>query len=317
MNRACVCIVAVVAATRLGACAAPGQVPEAGAASPTGGLSVYRATAPVVVDGVLDDPCWRDAIPVPVAYRHDAHAQAAERPEMVARFAWDAHCLYIGYEVFDSNLVALASGEEDGPRGNRRPSAVDFLPGSRLDLAEFFVTFGDSNFFWEIHHSPGGFFNDNWCVAPSRDWPLARSSLTVPLRVLIQRREYLADDGPHTLARAVRLKPRADGQPSTVNDPGDVDGGFAGEIRIPWTGLGPPRRCREGGDWFPGDQLWLGVDWALEGESIGLLAVYLNGDDGGVYYHSGADMPRVRMFHLLAASWPRAILRGAPPRAGP
>ena len=304
-------VLAGVAAIALAAGARAAEpVPPAAAGSPTGTLSAHRISAPVVVDGVLDEACWRDATPVPVVFRHDAQGQRADRPEMIARFAWDSHCLYIGYEVFDTNLVSVASGEDDGPASNRRPGAVDFRPGSGLDLVEFFVTFGDSNFFWEVHQSPGNQFNDVFCVAPNRDWPLARSSATSPLRVLMLRREYLPDDGTHTVARAVRLNPKADGTPSTVNAPGDVDTGFTGELRLPWTGFGPPMRCRKGsGDWYPTEQVWTGVDWALQGETIGLLAVYLNGDNGGTYYHSGPDMPRVRMFHMTAASWPRVTLR--------
>jgi hypothetical protein len=223
-------------------------------------------TTPVVIDGDLSDGCWQTATPVRADYLYGDQGVPADRPRMTAKYAWDDHYLYIAYETFDRNLVALGSGKEDGPPGNRRPGLLIRAGDRRPDVVEFFISFGDVNRSWEIHQNAANQFNDMVNVV-SPDGGRAR----------IDNEAWIGDDddGAHTLKTAVKLKPKADGKPSTVNDDADVDTGYTAEIRIPWAGLGVPEPVR-------------GADgsWRMDGREMRLLAVCQDMDEERYYTHS-------------------------------
>ena len=107
----------------------------------------------------------------------------------------------------------------------------------------------------------------------------------------------MADDGEFTVARAVQLKPRKDGKPSTVNDPADRDTGYTGEIRLPWAGLGAPAAQRRADG-----------SYALAGTRLPILAASLNGNRGEAVYHSSAPSLPKLMFHFSVALWPKHLL---------
>lgn len=261
---------------------------------------IYRASVAPVIDGKLDDPCWKQAVPVAVAFPFAAPGQRTQPPPVTARFAWDERYLYIAYEVNDTNLVAIASGRESGPPGNRRPMSEEYLPEKKLDLVEFFISFGSVRTFWEIHHNAANHLNNLGIELPTAE-ALAKIPKPSYKDVTFHRERYVDDDGAFTVARAVQLKPRADGRPSTVNDPSDRDTGYAGEIRLPWAGLGAPaeRRRADG-------------SYDLKGLRLPLLAAVLNGNTGDAVYHSSAPYLPTIMFHFSVALWPRYELVDAP-----
>ena len=256
-------------------------------------VAIFRSAVAPVIDGRLDDACWKSAVPVAVRYPYGALGQTTTPPPLTARFAWDERYLYIGYEVNDTNLVALASGRESGPPGNRRPGSEEYLPEKNLDLVEFFVSFGSAQFFWEIHHNAANHLNTIWVELPSAE-NLAKLPKPSYKDVTFHRNRYVDDDGGFTVARAVQLRPRANGKPSTVNDPSDRDTGYTGEIRLPWAGLGAPaeRRRADG-------------SYDLRGVRLPVLAAVLNGDHGQAIYHSSAPYLPALMFHFSVALWPR------------
>jgi dienelactone hydrolase len=256
----------------------------------TDGLSavrpVYRAAETATIDGKLDEPLWKAAEPILVDRPHGRAGVIAEQPPLVVRLAWDERYLYIGYEVRDTQLVALGTGKEVGPAGNRREAAVEYAPEKHLDLVEFFVSPGGSlTRFWEVHHAAGNQLNTHWCVVPSQqEW----RKLVKPAYgdVHFDRERYIDDDGNARVARAVALLPADGGQPSTVNRPDDLDTGYTGEIRLPWVGLGA------------GDRK------AAPGSELRLLAAVLNGNGGQARYWSSSELPS-RMFHFSASRWPQ------------
>ena len=85
---------------------------------------VYRATSPVTIDGALDESCWKDATAYRVDYDSDKLGVLCTQALMVVKYAWDEQYLYIGYETFDTNLLAEGMGQMDGPDGNRREGCV-------------------------------------------------------------------------------------------------------------------------------------------------------------------------------------------------
>ena len=108
----------------------------------------------------------------------------------------------------------------------------------------------------------------------------------------------MMDDGPFRLATAVKLKLRADGKPSTVNDASDCDTGYTAELRLPWRALAPLAACRKGS----GD----GSPWNMAGCRLRILAVVQNGDlpASVVRYHTSTPYRRGGYFHQNISNWP-------------
>jgi hypothetical protein len=218
---------------------------------------------------------------------------------MAVRYLWDDHYFYIGYEFFTKNLKAQGTGQREGPAGNQREGAEISVKDKHVDVAEFFVSFADPNFFWELHLNELNQFNDVWCTVPDAAWPVAKRA-TVPYGILFGQREFLEDEPPYKFASAVKLLPKADGNPSTVNDPSDVDTGYSAELRIPWYGLGAPKSRRttvkENGKNVPGP-------WKMAGERLQILAVYQDDALPERYHHSAPDKPAGGWFHHSYAYW--------------
>ena len=245
----------------------------------------YTAKAPVI-DGRLDETCWKQAQPLHVAQPHDKTRKPPAQPPMIARAVWDENYLYLAYEVSDTHVVALGTGRETGPAQNRRPQAVEYAPEKNLDLVEFFVALDSHRFFWEIHHNAANHLNTLWIELPTAA-QLAKISKPGYRHIKFHRDRHLPDDGPRTLQRATQLKPKTDGTPSTPNQPNDRDTGYTGELRLPWRGLAPDRKTTP-----------------AAGTILSLLAVQLNGVQGRAIYHSSGDGLPNLMYHYSAAHWP-------------
>jgi len=253
---------------------------------------ILRAESPVTIDGVLDEPCWQRATPVQCVYKWGSAGEAGTRPWMTARFAWDEKYLYIAYEAFDENIQAKGSGVIDGPEGNRRPGCLLIDSGTWMDIAEFQISFGDERMFWEIHHNALNQFNDVWITVVDRDWGFADAD-AARFGMLMMDYAYIPDEETRVpdkrgsrLAAAVRLAPKADGSPSTVNDDQDADGGYTAELRLPWYGLGAPSEART----------WLQKDkapgpWKMAGQEVHIMSICQNGEVPGLYRHSSPTFP--------------------------
>lgn len=287
---------------------------SAGCAQPTAPASIpiYKTDTPVSIDGMLDDPCWTQAVPICVDYLYGQRGKLASSPRMVVKYAWDEHYLYIAYETFGRNLRAKNEKTVKGPPANQRPIAMNFDPNGKLDVTEFFISFGDCHLFWELHHNALNGFNDIWINAPAEDWPFSHSDMTNGANLYMIPEAYVKDDGADTLKMAVRLKPKADGTPSTINDANDVDTGYTAEIRLPWRGIGAPREWRL---WFLREAPWqkeperMPGPWAyIAGGEVAILAVCQSGDMEQRYTHSSPIAEFRSFFHKQAAEFPRYTL---------
>jgi hypothetical protein len=263
------------------------------------GESIPRTAEPIVVDGALDEPVWRLATPVEVDYLGSKQGVKSAQKRMVAKYAWDGDYLSIGYETFDSNLVAQGNNRTEGPPENPRPGASIYDPQVKVDVVEFFISFGDEHFMWEIHHNALNQFNDVFCIVPAPEWPVAKGTLASH-GIIFNEGEWLRDHPPHTVAHAVKLKPKADGQPSTVNAPGDVDTGYTAEIRIPWRSLGVPKTAET---WREEQGKRVRGPWNVAGLELSLLAVVQDGDLPERYHHSGPKR-KSDWFHKTQPDWP-------------
>jgi hypothetical protein len=283
----------LLAAFMLGAGLASGAEPLA-ETTVTG--RIVRAAQPVVMDGVLNEPVWQEAEPVSVDWIYKKQNEKSAQPRMTVRYAWDEHYLYIGYEVFDTNLTVQAKETRKGPADNRRQGCENWVasPQPQVDLAEFFPVF-DENFFWETHHTANNLFNDLLIVRALPNWKKTMPAMASWPGIYFGREEFIKDEGEFKLAMATVLKPKADGKPSTVNDPSDTDTGYTAEIRLPWGGIGAPAnaRTKEG--------------WTMAGRDLRILAVCQEGDAPELYFASATGLTPA-FFHEQTGKYPRYVL---------
>ena len=259
--------------------------------------AAWKSAAPLVIDGVLDEPAWERAVRVSADYVMGKTGQKSDEHHMEARYTWDENYFYIGYETFDRNVVAVGTGKKDGPEKNLREGCELSDPKQPVDVVEFFISFGDHRFFWEIHHNAANQFNDVWCTVYDDSWPISKSSID-RYGIHFGFSEFIRDDeeAGHTFASAVKLKGT-----TTLNDPKDTDTGYVGEIRIPWAGLGAPR------DRESFDAKRRRGPWKMEGQQMLVLAVVQDGDLKDRYHHSSPTFPG-GWFHKGAAHYPRVDL---------
>ena len=271
--------------------------------------AIHKADPIPTIDGKLDEPCWAKAAAIPVIYVQDSRPpRKMEEVPMTARYLWDEHYLYIGYEVFDSHLVTLGKGTKKGPPDNQREPAEIWKHGSTdIDVVEFFVSVLDPRFFWELHHNGANQFNEMWMCVPDKSWPISKSS-NLMWGILDMKEQYLRDDDEYKLATAVALKPKKDGTPGAVND-GKHDGtGYTAELRIPWFGLGVAQERRvmltKPNPDPKGQPIPIPGPWKIKGLELSILAVLQNGDLKDRYLRSNPTKTG-GFFHYDFAGWPR------------
>ena len=277
----------------------PGQPP---APPPPPHFFAPKSPVPLTMDGVLNEDIWQKATPVRVDYVDKGGGVPTEPPKMISKVVWDDHYLYIGYEVFDTNVTAAGQGDLQGPKGRQRESVVIDSTG-KADFTEFFISFGDANFFWEIHHNAANNFSDVWCTVVDPKWPLAKSSMH-RYGIMFGAIDIIEDEGPYTLATAVNFRFAPKGNRSTLNNPADVDQGYTAEIRLPWAGIGAPRDLET---FIPVDPNNKGFTipgpWKMTGQTASLLSVCHNGDINQNYFHS-APQRQGGWFHTSYPLWP-------------
>src|SRR4051812_9984281 len=141
--------------------------------------SIAIIDKPVTIDGALDESCWQSATPVDVKWEHGKTGVAESKPLMTVKYAADANYLYIGYETFDKNLIAVGNGRKQGPEGNQREGCEIARGDEKIDVVEFFVSFGDPHFMWEVHQNALNQFNDIWVCVPDADAPINKTTASM------------------------------------------------------------------------------------------------------------------------------------------
>ncbi len=84
--------------------AAPGAAQDAPAAKPplaAQAFTVRRATSPIVVNGVLDEPAWADATVIPVAFEYQPGDNAVPPVRTDCLVTFDRQNLYVAFRAFD------------------------------------------------------------------------------------------------------------------------------------------------------------------------------------------------------------------------
>ncbi|MCH7728464.1 MAG: hypothetical protein IH991_18590 [Planctomycetes bacterium] len=269
-----------------------------------------KAKQTIKIDGELTDAAWQTAAVAKADYEMGQVGKPSKQPRLITRYTWDDHYLYIAYETFDQNLIAVASDKTQGPKGNRRQGCEIWHPEKKIEVVEFFISFGDTRFFWELHHNAANQFNDVWCSVYDESWPISKST-RAPFGIHFGHLDYLQDDMDtgRTLAMATRLKANKNGTPSTINDSSDNDTGYTAELRIPWHSLGPPVNRRN----FvtveaSGQKKRVRGPWKMAGQQVLILAVVQDGDLPVRYHHSSPTFSGA-WFHRHAKDWPAFVLK--------
>lgn len=79
-------------------------------ALPRPALEIRPATGPIVVDGRLDDPAWRDAEVVTDFVQAEPHAGAPPSERTEVRITYDRERLYIGARMWESDTDGIVRG---------------------------------------------------------------------------------------------------------------------------------------------------------------------------------------------------------------
>jgi hypothetical protein len=129
------------------------QTPEPSAPE----VRAVRVTAPVVVDGVLDEEVWATAPAVTAFTQRDPVEGAAPSEKTEVRLAYDDEALYVGARLFDSKPSAIVArlGRRDADLG---ADELTFYVDSYHD--------GRSGYYFSVNAAgtlrDGVLFNDDW-----------------------------------------------------------------------------------------------------------------------------------------------------------
>ena len=171
-----------------------------------------RATAPPVIDGRLDDACWK-AVPWTSVFVDIEGPQRPDPPLRTrAKMCWDSRAFYFAFELEEPHVWATL----------KQRDAVIFQDN---DIELFIDPDGDTHAYYELEVNAFGTEWDLLLIKPYRDHP----SPAVTGWDIAGLQTAVHVDG-------------------TLNDPSDRDRGWSVEVAIPWPALGegsaapsPPR----------------------------------------------------------------------------
>jgi hypothetical protein len=105
-------IALVSAAVAIVSLAAQTPAPVTKASAPIPRYEVKRASAPVTIDGKLDDAAWAGASPA-VTLQFLWDSQTGAKQETRARVVWDAQAFYVGFDADDVDITARFEQRDD------------------------------------------------------------------------------------------------------------------------------------------------------------------------------------------------------------
>ena len=165
-----------------------------------------RATAPITLDGVLDEAAWGQAqqierLVVPPRMDWIEFGMQPARPARSltrVKMLWDDQYLYFGAEMEDRDITCVSPPDHDSPF-------------SSDDIIELFIKPSDEKpWYWELHVVPSGGTRDYW---------YARRNAGIATR-------WLSFDS------GMQAKVKITG---TLDDWTDRDTKWVVEMRVPWS----------------------------------------------------------------------------------
>ncbi len=170
------------------------------AATPPEHYVCRRAGTPIVIDGRLDDPAWRDTMWTSEFIDIEGPSKPKPRFRTKAKMAWDNTYFYVGAELEEPNVWATLK-EHDSVICMDNDFEVFIDPdGNRADYYEFEINALNTG--WDLFlpkaYRDGGKADNSW------DIPGLKTAIFVQ---------------------------------GTLNKPADTDKGWSVEIAIPWAAL--------------------------------------------------------------------------------
>lgn len=193
-------------------------------APPIPKYDVRRATAPIVIDGKVDDKAWAGAATAELTFPWDS--QTGAKQKTVARLLWDDEHLYVSYECEDADITAQFTQRDD--------------PTYRDDAVEIFINPRPASQFTSyigLEMNARGVLYDyvTVAVAPTQ-------------RMLLKRFDL----------NGAKVAASLNG---TLNERADKDRGWSLEVSIPWENFeGFSRRPATGTSWRFNLNRWDGVE---------------------------------------------------------
>jgi hypothetical protein len=102
----------VSAAVAIVSLAAQTPAPAPTLSAPIPRYDVKRASAPITIDGNLDDAAWAGASPA-VTLQFLWDSQTGAKQETRARVVWDAQAFYVAFDAADADITALFEQRDD------------------------------------------------------------------------------------------------------------------------------------------------------------------------------------------------------------
>lgn len=248
--------------------------------SPVTSIPVYK-TAPITVDGVLDEPAWQTAKRLPIQYIMRQKNTVAADAKSDFMLAWDEHYLYVAYR--NPSPIRPKSSKTDrmvGPPGNRMPQMLCETPANAFELNIDLCA--DGTYVWELHHTGQDYWLAKLCIRPrDKDDPLWNLIGNRGCPVFFITEIELKDDGQHPLKTAVRER-------FEQKDREEVFAGYTTEWAIPLSGLGAPLERRKGRAYqLEGHRFRaFGGEWAITRDPK-------TGKEDGAWYHSVPDSSKM------------------------
>ena len=175
-----------------------------------------RASGPVTIDGVIDDPAWAAALWTDDFVDIEGAKQPTPRFRTRARMMWDDEFLYIAADLTEPHVWGTLTDHD----------AVIFQDN---DFEVFLDPNGDNHKYFELEINALNTEWDLFLPKPYRDNGVASNAWEIP-----------------GLKKAVRVQ-------GTLNEPLAADTGWTVELAIPWAALAPdagtPTPPRDGDQW--------------------------------------------------------------------
>jgi hypothetical protein len=99
------------------------------AQSPVPRYEVKRASAPLTIDGKLDEAAWAAAPAVTLQFLWESQTGAKQMTR--ARLLWDAQALYVGFDADDADITAQFSSATIRPTATMRSRSSSTRTRSR------------------------------------------------------------------------------------------------------------------------------------------------------------------------------------------
>jgi hypothetical protein len=126
----------------LAGCGSSGRSPAAVVEADRFVTAPFAAASSMRIDGVLDEPVWRDVKPVALSRAADATARSAPE-QAIAKLVWTESHVIVGVTCTDADVIAESDADQE----------FHYKFG---DVVEVFLKPERQSWYWELYGTPKG-----------------------------------------------------------------------------------------------------------------------------------------------------------------